>query len=76
MGRGEIFLKFKQLFLVCKRDEGSYLGNHKCLDFSRVNDMRANTQINHGTTAIYSRGGTIRNLGFDQVLFEFVVLND
>lgn len=53
----------------------SDLGDHECLDFSCVGDVRPDTQVNHGTTAINCRRCSIGNLWFYEVLLIFVVLN-
>jgi len=49
-------------------------GDHECLDFSGVGDMRADAEINHGATAVDSRGGAVGDLGFDEVLLVLVVV--
>ena len=49
-------------------------GDHEGLNLARMWDMGANTQVDHGATAIDCGGGTIRDLGFNEVLLVFVVL--
>jgi hypothetical protein len=56
--------------------DDTYLGDHECLDLTSVWYMRTDTEIYHWSTTINSGGGTIWDLGLDQVLFVSVVLRD
>ena len=89
-GLGEESLVFGQLFLVGEGDtvdtlqrlivrvaeevRGRVLGDHHRLDFAGMGDVRANTEINHRSAAVYSRGGAVGNFGLNEILFELVVL--
>ena len=52
----------------------TYLRDHESLDLASVGDMRTNTEVDHRTTAVHGGGGTIRNLGLNDVLLVLVVL--
>ena len=51
-----------------------HLRDHERLDLACVRDMRANTEIDHGSTAVYCRRLAIRNLALDEILLVRVVL--
>jgi len=53
----------------------TYFGNHEGLYLARVWDVRADAQVDHGTTTIDSGRGTVRDLALDKMLLVFVVLN-
>ena len=51
------------------------LRHHERLDFTRVRNMWADTEVNHRSTAVYRRRATIRDLRLDEVLLVLVVLD-
>lgn len=53
---------------------GRVFGDHECLDFTGVRDMRTDAQVDHGTAAVDGGGCTIGDFGVDEVLLVFVVL--
>lgn len=53
----------------------AYLGDHERLDLARVRDMRANTEVDHRTAAVYRGRLAVGNLGFNEVLLVLVVLS-
>ena len=50
------------------------LRDHHGLDLARMGNVRADTQVDHRTTSVYSRGCTIGYLRFDDVFLVLVVL--
>lgn len=52
----------------------THLGDHEGLDLARMWDVGADTQIDHGATAINRGGSAVRYLGLDDILLVFVVL--
>jgi hypothetical protein len=50
------------------------LGDHECLDFSSVGDVRANTQIDHRSTTVNSRRRAIGNFSLNEVSLVFIIL--
>lgn len=52
----------------------TYLGDHESLNFPGMWDVRANAEIDHWSTPIHSRGGTVWDLGLDELFLVLVVL--
>jgi hypothetical protein len=50
------------------------LGDHERLDLAGMRNVRPNTQIDHWPATVYGGGGTIGNLGLDEVFLVHVVL--
>jgi len=50
------------------------LGDHECLDFSSVGDVRSNAQIDHRSTTVNSRRRAIGNFSLNEVSLVFIVL--
>lgn len=49
-------------------------GDHKCLDATRVGDMRAHTEIDHGTATVDRGARAIWDFALNELSFVFVVL--
>lgn len=54
--------------------ERTNLCDHERLDFSGVGNMGSNAKVDHRSTAVYSRGRPIGNLGLNKISLVFIIL--
>ena len=52
----------------------AHLRDHECLDLAGMGDMGADTKVYHRPAAVYGGGGSVGNLGLDDIFLVLVVL--
>ena len=73
VGRG--ILKYKNLRIGVEDLIRTDLSDHEGLDFSRVRDVRSDTQVDHGSATIYSCRRPVGNFGLNKIPLILIILH-